>query len=101
MTEDYTHLADGTEITQPSWSDQEMPTAEEWLDWFLEQSRPAQLLISEYSLVAERGAAQLIEAFKEAIGELQRDEMPAPTAIGALFAAYYRLDPRLHEANRD
>ena len=59
-------LNDGTgpEVTVPEWAD-ENPTPEQWLDWLLEQSRDAQLAISEFHLAMD----DAITSIKKAIAE--------------------------------
>lgn len=48
----------GPEITVPEWFENpEGPTPEEWVDWFLVQSRDAQLIIAAFHIDNERAAA--------------------------------------------
>jgi hypothetical protein len=51
---------EGPEITVPPWANQPAPTPEQWLHWFDQQSREAQLVIAEYHIHIE-GALAAIE----------------------------------------
>ena len=46
----------GPEVTLPDYWSVRDPTPPEWVDWFLEQSREAQLVIAAYHLETERNA---------------------------------------------
>jgi len=53
----------GPEVTVPDWwSDENAPTAPQWLEWFLAQSTQAQLAVVEMHLDIERRYAQVRNA---------------------------------------
>lgn len=47
----------GPEITVPDWWDEMTPSPEQWLEWFLVQSREAQLVLAEFHLDNEQRLA--------------------------------------------
>jgi hypothetical protein len=60
---------EGPEVTVPDWRTDSTPAPDEWLDWFLVQSREAQIVIATYHLDVEARFNRVRNAMSRALAD--------------------------------